>query len=733
MNELLDALSQTLLERKMVKSERWYENTNERERACDQLNQYITEAVLRHEDHIYQLVSKDRRAAVLESLKQGKGHQWIGQKTLMRWYDPEGNQPSPLKISTILVFINPRRRAYDLKDIEGKQSELAEAEAGGSIPISGIYALYNLEMGQKRSRNSIQISYILINEDGTAQLRFKETRNSEILQEEVSLSYQPDRNTLVISLTVPPLAIFMRVSSKPGSILQGSYVSVQGEGMSFSGLMLMVRQSDSGLFFDELEPLRDKRLDDNRYIQHYLVNVGPNLLHQDSVNSYRDLQVALDKIRGPRYQKIASLEGTWYAYRHLQEKDDFEVDYRVWVNRYLLRVEKEASSGNLTCSLEAANGEWYSGKILYQEFKNPDYLICRLINKKQSHHITLTFYIEDTSGYSFYPGIYNATYPGQERLETGICMLVRAEGSAFARMIDPDEMEPFSPVERGIVNYLARGDRARLTPVLMSEQLANTDWFDNCKYTGNYAVYSYGRMEDIQKRCINVSELRISRSGRVSFSRDLKGGEQIVASGWLVKLGDRNVMVKLTDDYTKRVGVLYVYVGVNPPSMEQETFYVGVFSGLGRMRDEPVASRVILEYLADEAPAKAKYILHTREADENLPEPAIRLLSGYLPNFLTFAKENQVYSRTTLKKEADLAGDFGKAFMGSALTYALEDVPDLALRMLKLSIQHGFKNLDDFEDKLQMLVRKNLASKETLQQIKGSGEYQRLVDWLNGG
>jgi hypothetical protein len=240
-------------------------------------------------------------------------------------------------------------------------------------------------------------------------------------------------------------------------------------------------------------------------------------------------------------------------------------------------------------------------------------------------------------------------------------------------------------------------------------------------YAGTYKVYSYG--ENNGKKCIKINVLEIDEWGQARYKNQNFKEEPII--GRATHIGTNLHLVFSKYKPQKRRN--YWIISVKEALPEPERFYSAVHLGVSWITHLPTGKRYVLEYTQESFNVLKPYIvsLHTPEYHE-LPSPLRKLMSGRTDNLLGFLRQRgDIFSIKDIEREWQRSVIWSEVFVDSAHQLIQRGYIKSAAQMLIRAINHGFEELEHFEDTV-----KQQFGEEILLKFKKQEEYKRVLRLL---
>lgn len=204
---------------------------------------------------------------------------------------------------------------------------------------------------------------------------------------------------------------------------------------------------------------------------------------------------------------------------------------------------KETEKGKFACTMKPvghSEEEYYEGKLVNQEFNNPDYLVLELQNKTKNRMLHLTFSTKNGKKRSLNLGTFSVIYGASGRIGCGKVILAPVE-EEFATLqavsLAPDELlgKPnnlhFKRLGPTAISYLIQKNKSLLSP--LSTIGKTKDLGEKTIPAGVFKVY-FGSVGNsgYNKQRIKTGILKIDSSGMVRYKNRVRGFEGV---GWATK------------------------------------------------------------------------------------------------------------------------------------------------------------------------------------------------------
>lgn len=709
--------------------ENWISENGVREKVVKEINRRVTQYVADDNDLLDQLInfkrSKQERERVAKDvenkIQKKQPYTWITETTLKRWWEGT-NRPTQRKLNVLLCYLNPHRRTWNADDpLEGQGPAVGPARKKRSLAngveldlgrVEGQYNLFNRDIGQK---DLFQVSNLVIGKDpGTHLIRFKITYGGGTLeispevhivnQTQLQITYEGD----------PRFYILCFIGSTDRlNLIKGILVTHDTNYVPFSTFIILERVPPEGLY----PPTRETS-EVNANISQYLIQEG-QILYPARFKYFNEGDLVLSQDE----KEVRTFMGDWELFCNVgnrwYDKDESPNPYITKVVKGSIHIAQDPLSGYYMCKLSAEHLSFpYAGRLRLLENENRNFLMAAL-NPEQGKGTILLYLFLGSGDHDFATGIFNSLLSTNPMVSTGALVLRRSTRTGDNH-------------EERIRNYLANIQRARLEPALnYQENIWKDNNYRNCPYAGLYKVYSYSSRMSSRRKCIAVGILEIHPNYAVNYKKEA-GKEE--ARG-RAEMNYTNLIIHLRDVSLNRYGAFFITTKDYLPRGQERYIFSGVFGGFARLKNNGVASRLVLE------PVKGEGLSYESLEPERIDlyssqyhqiDPVIRqVLSGRLKNLIGFMKEANTFAKNHLQKDIKEDIPLGEVFFQSALYEAQQKEVEKSLKMIRRAVRYSFEDLDRFERELNELTERNWVEAGIRDAILQDDQYQEIRQQLD--
>lgn len=421
------------------------------------------------------------------------------------------------------------------------------------------------------------------------------------------------------------------------------------------------------------------------------------------------------------YEKFEGTYRLYYSERYSSQKEYQNHKIAASIGCNILEI-KNNGKGVFKCRMNAMGseeGEYYEGEILNTGFNNPKYLIIQLKNKYDSRYLNLSFSIKNKRKGELRFGVFSVIYGFTGALGSGLTVLRPVESkfddlkpeSLNPRTLNCNKENEHSEIlDHQVISYLAHKKESLVFPVSKKEDLQEA-----LIQNGTYKLYSYGqKSEDKNIKQITIAIIEVLSSGMVRFKNRPSRFEGV---GWARKI-QSNLYIELVNSKQNinRTALFILHVGKNPSPNKESIIYCGISAGTTWQEENPVASRVIMEYYPNksfECLKSEKIAIHSNNIAK-IPLAIRKVLLGKSSNFIGFFnKRRRIFSQATLEEYSNYRTDYSILFFKGACFDALEGDYESSRLNLEKALKHGFVDIPKFKE----FLKKNNIQSDELEKI----------------
>lgn len=348
--------------------------------------------------------------------------------------------------------------------------------------------------------------------------------------------------------------------------------------------------------------------------------------------------------------------------------------------------------------------EYYEGKLVNQEFNNPDYLILELQNKTKNRMVHFTFSTKNGKKRSLNLGTFSVIYGASGRIGCGKVILVPVEEefkSLRPESLAPDELMGkannlhFKRLGATAISYLIQKNKSLLSPLGKAEELR-----EKSIPAGVFKVYfgSVGNTGFNNQR-IKTGILQIDSAGLVRYKNRVRGFE---GTGWATKNGN-NLFIEIVNSNpaVQRMAIFIVQTGINTALEKENSIYCGICAGTTWVDELPAGSRIVLSSCPNKSfdALKPESITINSPAYKKLPLGLQKLLTGKTGNvFGFFSQLGAIYNVDSLETFSNNSMSYAELFRKSACFDLIQGNEASCINNLREAADHGFIEFDQITD-----------------------------------
>lgn len=415
------------------------------------------------------------------------------------------------------------------------------------------------------------------------------------------------------------------------------------------------------------------------------------------------------------YNRLDYLIGEWEVFIHKIEevyKGEGPAPDKVLgagIEKFILDIQKNDRDIYPKAMIILPNLERLTGSLVTEYLQDRDYAHIRFTDHTRiSIHLTIHCRYE---GKVPLLGFY--TMSSSTDSCTGTALLYKKEQGALRSP---------STLPESWKRQLAFCDGAFMSLKKVSSTVSTYEKFP---YAGVYKVYSYGGKPNGAKS-IKINWLKINEWGEATYKNQHYGPKEPsgILAGRATEI-DKNTHIVFTGfKPQKRRSYLIIYTDNTYP--EEGRYYSAVHLGVSWDRQMPTGKRFILELVKEDFDiVEPKLVLLHSPEYYQIQAPLRKLLSGRVKNLLGFLRQGgAIFDIRDVGKELEHSVQMSNVFFHSACMLAKESAKEAA-SMLFRAVNHGFDDLDKFEQTIISMVESDI-----LKEIQATEDYKNIQKLL---